>query len=207
MRREDFQDILAANADVLSQIQDLAHKVHTAVNQHYDATHPYSVHLDSVADFVREYCPLVCDNPDDVVPILFGAYFHDSIEDARLTYNNVAHLASRFMDERQAHLATEIVYALTNEKGRNRAERANDKYYAGIRATPYAPLCKFADRLANVTYSVNHSDAAKSAMRYVYAKEHPHFVSAITALDTHDDPRLEVPSQMLQHLESLFNQD
>ena len=52
-----------------------------------------------------------------------------------------------------SHLATEIVYALTNEKGRNRHERANEKYYAGIRDTMYAPLVKACDRLANYNYA------------------------------------------------------
>ena len=62
-----------------------------------------------------------------ILPVLFGAYFHDSIEDARLTYNDVMKIAKKLMSDEQAFLATEIVYALTNEKGRNRHERANEK--------------------------------------------------------------------------------
>ena len=58
------------------------------------------------------------------------------------------------LDEAQAFMAAEIVYALTNEKGRTRAERAGVKYYEGIRAVPYAPMVKLADRMANVRFSL-----------------------------------------------------
>ena len=46
------------------------------------------------------------------------------------------------------------MYALTNEKGRTRKERANDKYYAGIRQTEHATFVKLCDRLANVQHSL-----------------------------------------------------
>ena len=36
----------------------------------------------------------------------------------------------------------EIVYALTNEKGRNRKERANETYYKGIRDTRFSVVHK-----------------------------------------------------------------
>ena len=65
----------------------------------------------------------------------------------------------------------EIVYALTNEKGRTRKERANAKYYEGIRATPYATLVKVCDRIANVTNSRNKG----SRMLDVYRKEYSDF--------------------------------
>ena len=54
-------------------------------------------------------------------------------------------------------VSTEIAYALTNEKGRTRAERANEKYYEGIRSTKYAPMVKYADRIANLRFSVMNS--------------------------------------------------
>ena len=37
---------------------------------------------------------------------MFGAYFHDSIEDARLTYNDVHKIALEYMNEDQAIIAT-----------------------------------------------------------------------------------------------------
>lgn len=196
MTRQHFDSLLADKEEVIARIRDLAHKVHANVNQYYDKTLPYAVHLDAVADIVREYAHEVCARPADVVPMIFGAYFHDSIEDARLTYNDVHKIALAFMDAPRALLAAEIVYALTNEKGRNRAERANEKYYAGIRATPYAPLCKFADRMANLGYSLHNTSDRDKAMHYTYAAEMPHFLEAITAEPLPDDQRMRVPHSM-----------
>lgn len=69
----------------------------------------------------------------------------------------------------------EIVYALTNEKGRTRRERANDKYYEGIRNTRFATFCKLCDRIANLEYSLSKGSDIAS----MYSKENPHFIRAI----------------------------
>ncbi len=69
----------------------------------------------------------------------------------------------------------DIIYALTNEKGRNRAERGNDKYYEGIRNTPGAIFVKLCDRIANVQYS----KMTKSRMFEMYKKENPEFMSKV----------------------------
>ena len=132
--------------------RDRAGKIHRDVNQFYEFK-PYAYHLNQVAACVTRYLSSVLSDEEDILPVLFAAYFHDSIEDARLTYNDVRKIASEYMEQEQAFLAAEIVYALTNEKGRNRKERANDKYYEGIRTTPYAPLVKACDRLANYSYA------------------------------------------------------
>lgn len=203
MTQEIFDDIMRQNADTLREIQDMAHQIHAGVNQHYGKNLPYSVHIDRVAKIASEYAWQICDTPDDIIPIIFGAYFHDTIEDARLTYNNVLNIASSFMSASQALMAAEIVYALTNEKGRTRAERANDKYYEGIRTTPYAPICKVADRLANVSFSGGNSAASDKRMLSVYAAENPHFLAAVTS-STKEDSRLTVPSSMIEKLSLLL---
>ena len=64
----------------------------------------------------------------------------------------------------------------TNDKGRTRAERAGERYYRGIRETPYAPFVKLADRRANITYSCQGHGEANAHMREVYRKELPHFL-------------------------------
>lgn len=203
MEKVDFEQALTANAHAIAQIRELAHGIHDGVNQKYDKTHPYWYHLDMVADLVAKHGAEVCVSAADVAPIMFGAYFHDSIEDARLTYNDVLALARGFFDEEHAVLATEIAYALTNEKGRTRAERANDRYYQGIRITPYAPLVKLADRLANMTYSHVSASPANEAMRRVYASELPHFLSAISPLTPAEDTRCRLPLTMLTAIHTL----
>ena len=140
MTQQDYQNYLEKYSDTIEEIREHAHMLHDSVNQRYDENHPYSVHLDMVADLVLKYGHLVCQQEADVLPLLFGAFYHDSIEDARMTYNDVKKGASLFMNDEQAYMAAEMVYALTNEKGRTRAERSNDRYYAGIRETPYAPF-------------------------------------------------------------------
>ena len=109
-------------------------------------------------------------------------------------------IAKKFMNDDQSFLATEIVYALTNEKGRNRHERANAKYYEGIRVIPYAPLVKAADRLANNTYAK--SEEGKKIMEKAYKNEMTGFISLLTICDKEKDPRYTIPKEMINELES-----
>ncbi len=208
MKQEDFEEIIRRNSDTLSKIKTSAHQIHESVNQHYGNTLPYSVHIDRVAKITAEYAWLICDTPEDVIPIIFGAYFHDTIEDARLTYNDVKGIALTFMSEQQAIMAAEIVYALTNEKGRTRTERANEKYYKGIRTTPYAPLCKVADRLANVSFSAEKRLDSDKRMYRIYASENPHFMAALSSEKSDiSDLRLTIPGKMKEKLQQLLNEN
>ena len=172
----DFQCYLNDMKSTLLAIGERVAKIHKDVNQYYDDK-PYSYHLNAVAEYVIKYLPEILEKSEDIIPVIFGAYFHDSIEDARLTYNDVLKIAKEYMSDKQAYVAAEIVYALTNEKGRNRHERANDKYYEGIRNTPYAPLVKACDRLANYNYAKK----TKSKMVKCYEKEMQDFVDSIRA--------------------------
>ena len=140
MERKEFESYLKKYADQIEAIRQSAHKLHQSVNQTYGEDLPYGYHLDMVVQGIRDFGHLVCAREEDVLPLFFGGYYHDSIEDARLTYNDVMKVARGFLSEEQAVMATEIAYALTNDKGRSRAERAGEKYYQGIRETPYAPF-------------------------------------------------------------------
>lgn len=185
-------------APVINEIRNDAHALHASVNHAYDRIRPYGFHLDMVVNWIRKYIGEVCENEQDVLPIYFAAFYHDSIEDARLTYNDVMKTARLVMDEEQALLATEIVYALTNEKGRNRAERANEKYYEGIRETPYAPFVKLADRLANTSYAFSKGTADSLRMSKVYREELPGFLDALKVEGT--DMRFRLPEAMVEEL-------
>lgn len=202
MTRTDFETAIGDHSEAISQIRQAAFDLHASVGQTYDTTLPYSHHLQMVADGVAMYGHAVCATPDDVVPLMFAAYYHDSIEDARLTYNDVRRTARKYMDETHAFMAAEIVYALTNDKGRTRAERAGDRYYQGIRTTPYAPLVKLADRLANMTYSNQNTNEANRHMRKVYCDEWPHFIGQITVKN--DDLRLSLPAEMIEAVTALL---
>ena len=69
----------------------------------------------------------------------------------------------------------------TNEKGKNRKERANDKYYEGIRNTPGAVFVKLCDRIANVQYS----KMTGSRMFDKYREENDNFVIKLGFYDNH----------------------
>lgn len=197
MTTDTLQQFMLDNRTLILQIRQAAHDLHASVNQTYGGTNPYGLHLDMVANYTANYAHLCCDDTHDLLAVVFGAYFHDSIEDARLTYNDVVARARQWLDDEHATLAAEIVYALTNEKGRTRAERANERYYAGIRATPYAPLVKLADRLANTAYSAQQ----QQPMLDIYRAELDHFLDSIDARS--NDPRLQLPQDMTRLLRQI----
>lgn len=145
--------------------RDLAAKAHEDTNHRYDKegkNHPYIYHLDMVVEVAREFKHLIPEK--DYFDVETGLYFHDAIEDARLTYNDVYKLTKSL-------IAANIAYALTNEKGKTREERANDKYYDGIMDTEYAPFGKVCDRIANMRYGKQEG----SSMLQTYIKEYPDF--------------------------------
>ena len=205
MTKEVFQSYQEKYARQIEVIQQSAHTLHQSVNQTYGDNLPYGYHLDMVVEGVAEYGHLVCDSENDVLPLFFGAYYHDSIEDARLTYNDVMNVARGFMTEEQALMATEIVYALTNDKGRTRAERAGEKYYQGIRETPYAPFVKLCDRLANVTYSCSEEGGGNPRMKGVYKEEMHHFLLGINPHS--QDCRFLVPKEVIEALAEILIDD
>ena len=198
MTREVFEAYMEQYAEQIENIRRSAHALHQSVNQTYGDDLPYGYHLDMVVSGIRDFGHLVCACEADVLPMFFGGYYHDSIEDARLTYNDVLGVARGFMTEEQALAATEIVYALTNDKGRTRAERAGERYYRGIRETAYAPFVKLCDRLANITYSCSAADAGNSRMKEVYKQEMAHFLPFINAHS--DDCRFLVPQEAVLRL-------
>ena len=133
-------------------------------NHLYDGE-PYSVHLSMVAMFAKKY--IDCISSESQNDVLFACWLHDTIEDCRLTYNDIKEVAGETV--------ANIVYAVTNEKGKTRKERANDVYYEGIRQTRYAVYVKLCDRLANVQYSLDNN----SRMYSVYQNENHAFLEAL----------------------------
>lgn len=96
--------------------------------------------------------------------VLAACWVHDVIEDCRQTYNDVK--------AKTNETVAELAYALTNEKGKTREERANEKYYEGIKKTPFATFIKVCDRIANYKYSKQQNNK----MVKVYEKEMYNFI-------------------------------
>lgn len=164
---------------------------HRNTNHYYDTYLPYEFHLRMVGNVAEDFIDLTPNTNDGEISfrdsIMLAAYGHDLIEDTRVSYNDVkTHLGQQ---------AADIVYALTNEKGKNRKERANIKYYQGIRETPGAVFVKLCDRIANVQYS----KMTKSRMFEMYSKENENFEKM---LGRHTDNKNLEP--MFEYLEKLF---
>lgn len=146
--------------DFVSAAQKYAIRCHLGTCHEYDGL-PYTVHLQMVFQYAAKYAHLL---PEESKAVLFAAaWTHDVIEDCRQTYNDVKNVCGIEV--------AEVVYALTNEKGKNRNERANDKYYRGIQENKCAVFVKVCDRLANVAYSKSKG----SSMLDRYRKEQKHF--------------------------------
>jgi len=148
--------------------REIATKAHADTNHLYDGK-PYSAHLETVVAWAEYLLPMVYpyttrENMDIHVPILCACWLHDVIEDCRFTYNDVR-------DKTNARIA-DLVYAVTNEKGRNRHQRANYKYYSEMAKVEGAQFVEMCDRLANIEYSI----LSKSKMFKMYKEEHERFL-------------------------------
>lgn len=149
---------------MLEKIKKFAINAHENVN-HFYGNHPYAFHLAMVAETALENINLI--PKEDHETVLAAAWLHDTIEDCRLTYNDIVEISNEPI--------AEIVYALSNEKGKTRKERANEKYYQGIRETPYARYVKLCDRIANVKYS----QIQQSRMFAKYQSENEYFLEQL----------------------------
>jgi len=140
--------------------RDYATKCHTDTNHLFDCI-PYMVHLSLVVMAMQRFIHLIPEEDRKLVEA--SCWVHDVIEDCRQTYNDVKNVCGEQV--------AEIAYALTNEKGKTRKERANENYYKGILEIKYAPFVKLCDRIANIEYS---KDSA-SRMFKMYCKENNDF--------------------------------
>lgn len=177
MKRTDVLNfVYDTDNTVIDRMRKDAFNLHDVeCNQKYGDGEPYSYHLDMVFTEAVDNLHEVCPYEYHIIPILFGALFHDAIEDARQSYNDILKRAETYMTHYQALIAAEIVYALTDEKGRNRKERGSEKHFEDIRNTKYAPFVKWCDRYANTKYSKD----VGSRMFKAYKKEMTEFVSML----------------------------
>jgi (p)ppGpp synthase/HD superfamily hydrolase len=141
--------------------KEWAFNKHHEVNQKYGGYLPYSYHLNLVVAVATKFITLIPEEDRDLV--ISACYLHDTLEDCHVSYIEIA-------KEFNTELA-EIVYAVTNDKGRNRKQRAGEAYYEGIRNTKYAIFVKVCDRIANVLYSCMFG----SSMFELYGKEQKAF--------------------------------
>lgn len=149
---------------------------HREVNHRYHEYLPYEFHLEMVVEIATKFKhvlptinmpPSIFDDEKRCQLIEDACWGHDLIEDTRITYNDVDNKGGKYL--------ADIIYALTNEKGKNRKERANEIYYKGIRSIPGAIFVKLCDRIANVKFGL----LIKGRMIETYRKENASFISKL----------------------------
>lgn len=163
----------------------LAFKWHEDVNHRYADEYPYSVHLTIAFYFGMKYIYLIPEEAQS--DVLSAILLHDSNEDARKSYGDIKKATN--------DLVAELVYRVTNNKGRTRKERANDQYYQEIMEYDFAPFVKLCDRLANVSWSKQ----SGSRMFEVYKKENSDFINKFKTNNMHIKYQ-----PLIQELDSLF---
>lgn len=131
-------------------------------DQTYDGFN-YAYHLIQVVNIAKEL--------GYSEEILVACALHDVLEDTKVTYTE---LKEKFGEE-----VAEIVYAVTDELGRNRRERKK-KTYPKIRSNWKATVVKICDRIANIEYSKK----SNPSMLKMYREEHESFISAIAVNET-----------------------
>jgi (p)ppGpp synthase/HD superfamily hydrolase len=111
---------------------------------------PYMKHVHDVIDaFTEAYDLSDFDSnfEENEYELKIACALHDCIEDGHLSYNDIKKEFGKNV--------AEIVYAVTDELGRNRKER-KQKTYKKIKDNVYARVVKLCDRLANIESSAYH---------------------------------------------------
>lgn len=161
-------------------------------NQKYADIFPYSAHLGFVEAQGEKFMYLIED--DYVINeqnfkshpvhnhdiIRMGLIAHDTIEDARMTYNDVLSVVNDNVGNYKAAVVVAgIVYCVTDEKGKNRKERKNIKYYDELKKNKLALFVKLSDLAANMLFS----KLTGSTMYNKYKKEWPKFKETLYISD------------------------
>lgn len=121
---------------------------------------PYHVHLFDVVNVLRRFI----DWEELPQALIDAAWLHDVVEDTDTPLFEIERVFGR-----EVH---DLVRAVTNEAGINRAER-HAKTYPKIRETEGAIVLKLADRIANIEQSISHDRVGRppSKLFGMYAKE------------------------------------
>jgi len=123
-------------------------------NQKYGDNLPYSFHLKATvntAEYFKECIPLpeIVDNLAKAtlyIEHMVIAAGHDSIEDARITFNQIRDKFGIFV--------AEGIFGCTESTGRTRKERKDEAYYKRLLANKASVYVKLCDIIANTNYSI-----------------------------------------------------
>lgn len=129
---------------------------------------PYYTHPRNVAQIIKEWA--LDEERFDTPLLMCGAWLHDVIEDTPATYQDILQLFGREV--------AELVWAVTDELGRNRKER-KERTYPKIFATPESTLLKLADLYSNVTGAVRENTKQLQMYQKEWSEHYNVFKDAI----------------------------
>lgn len=188
----------------MKELRKIIYNQHDVIcNQKYGDNLPYSFHLDCVEKQGEEFIHLIENKSiEDSLDyrnahisfksiVRVSLLMHDIIEDGRFTYNDVVKITNAEFGNYSASVqVADIVYCVTDEKGKNRAERKNDKYYKELSGNKLAVFVKLADLAANTLYS----KLTGSSMYDKYKIEFPKFKEKVY---------IEEYKEFFEHIENL----
>jgi (p)ppGpp synthase/HD superfamily hydrolase len=154
-------------------------------DQAYDGASSYTMHLAYVEDVVNRF------GYGRFNDLRCAAWLHDTIEDTDVSYNDIVREFSKEI--------ADIVYAVTDELGRNRRERA-EKTHPKILASRAALILKLADRIANVEFGLHTGNRKKLEM---YVKEYAEFKASLFRSEA-DANEMAYPYEMWKHLDLII---
>lgn len=131
-------------ASAINEVSEYFCRLHDSMGQKYDGQ-PYSFHLKLVDAQRKRFEKLIPVDAEIYAAVLFGIYGHDAMEDCNLTFNDVTWMVGR--------RAADIIYACTEDRGRNRNERKSPRWYSELNENEYAVFVKLCDIIANSLYS------------------------------------------------------
>jgi len=156
------------NKKDLKVFSEFARKAHDAANCTYDGK-DYIFHLDMVVDGIMKYETVFLNHKDYRIAVI-GGYYHDLIEDAQLSFNDIKYASSK-------HVAR-IVLAVTDVHEENRLLR--HLATMGKTVKDYiAIIVKMADMRANGTYSKSNSSSMYKKYVAEYEYRRPIFKMAL----------------------------
>lgn len=138
------------------EAEEVAENLHR--NQSY-GVYPYKKHLRDVVNILEEH--------GFVNEYIIAGWLHDSLEDCNISYREIKDNFGKDV--------AEMVYAVTDPKGRTREEK-KAKVYEDLKAYPKAIVIKLADRIANVRNCIRTNNTEKIVK---YRKEDPDFRDAL----------------------------
>ena len=162
----DYQTFLKLN----ELAQRVAEQAHT--NQKYENI-PYMVHLNQAQRVLKRFGYEISSESDfdlKKARVIISTWLHDVLEDTILEKK---HLQYQFGED-----ITDLVWRVTDEKGRNRKERKLATY-PKIKNHEEATIVKLADRIANVESALELKKKGTEGFYNMYKKEWKEFKSSL----------------------------